>query len=129
VTLEEAAEIVLDGKAWVPCTVCFGVGSVRKAMVEIGDPIYLDSKGASYSLQTCSCCNGSGGAVCLAYKKACELLGKKPNVIVWVPIQNPIGRVVGVNRGTCDVELRDKAFLPSGPATRGIYRLKMDHDT
>jgi hypothetical protein len=75
-TLEEAAEVVLQGNAWKDCPTCEGKGWAYKA-VEVGDPVTLSPDGEATAFRHCRLCGGSGGSICEVYALACTLLSRE----------------------------------------------------
>jgi hypothetical protein len=74
-TLEEAGQVILEGRAFICCSACKGEGRhliETETRLTTGQlPIEVET------YQHCSLCNGKGVVCSLDYFNACTLLGKE----------------------------------------------------
>jgi len=78
-TLEEAGEIVLSGKAWRTCPGCQGTG---KGAANVASVMGLNQEGKPVVERLsvpdpCLTCKATGVVPSKSYVKACKLIGKK----------------------------------------------------
>jgi DnaJ-class molecular chaperone len=64
-TIEEAGEVILAGRAWDPCAACKSKGFLFNAQIH-----------DEFAIDTCDVCHGHGSNLNYHYGQACKVLGQ-----------------------------------------------------